>query len=103
MNVTNKSIIARNVPLRLNTEQMESPVDVLTTHFRSMSLDETRDVLWEAFSRALCGQQEVEDNLSARDLLYFHSQFEALIEASFLIQAGVGNTVNALSTQATLL
>jgi hypothetical protein len=85
MPCTNRSIIARNLPLRLSPEQIQAPMEVLTTFFSGLNLDEAREVLWEAFSRALCTPEEDGLFLANRELLYFHEQFEALIEAAFLV------------------
>jgi hypothetical protein len=82
---SNKSVIAHNIPLRLTFEQMENPMDVLAAFFGDLSLDETREILWEAFSKALQVEKEAPDDLSCKDLLYLHGLFEALIEASFLL------------------
>jgi hypothetical protein len=85
MRHSNKSVIAMNTPLRLSREEMEKPLEVLATFFGDLSLDETRDILWEAFARALCAQDAEPEDLSRTDLLYFHREIEALIEAAYLI------------------
>ncbi|TDW95963.1 hypothetical protein [Dinghuibacter silviterrae] len=86
MRHTNKSVIALNTPLRLTPDQIEAPEAVVTDFFSNLSLDETREILWEAFSRALCTEEEGERGLSHRELLYFHQEIEALIEAAFLLK-----------------
>jgi hypothetical protein len=91
MRCTNRSIIARHLPLRLSPEQIQRPMEVLTTFFSGLNLDETREVLWEAFSRALCTREEDRLNLTNSELLYFHEEFEALIEAAYLIYAKENN------------
>jgi hypothetical protein len=85
MRHTNKSVIALNTPLRLTPEQIEKPLEVINSFFVGLSLDETREILWEAFSRALCTGEEDSGNLSNKELLYFHEEMEALLEATFLV------------------
>ena len=85
MRHSNKSVIAMNTPLRLSREEMDKPLEVLATFFRELSLDETRDILWEAFGRALCAEDCGPEDLSRTDLLYFHGEIEALIEAAFQV------------------
>lgn len=86
MRHTNKSVIALNTPLRLTPDQIETPAGVISEFFSNLSLDETREILWEAFSRALCTNEEGEQELTNRELLYFHGEIEALIEAAFLMK-----------------
>lgn len=82
----NKFFIAKNTPLRLTPDEIGQPMEVIIPFFNALCLDEAREILWEVFSRAIANPEEDEpDWLSRRDLLYFHGQFEALIEASFLI------------------
>lgn len=87
MRYTNKSVIAFNTPLRLSPDQIEAPMEVVSGFFSGLSLDETREILWEAFSRAMCnGLEDGEKGLTNKELLYFHGEFEALIEAAFLLR-----------------
>jgi hypothetical protein len=86
MRHTNKSVLAFNTPLRLTPAQMEQPAAVISAFFSNLSLDETREILWEAFSRALCTQEEDSSGLTIKELLYFHCEFEALIEAAFMVR-----------------
>jgi hypothetical protein len=86
MRHTNKSVIALNTPLRLTPDQIDAPATVVFDFFSNLSLDETREILWEAFSRAMCTGEEGNQGLSNRELLYFHQELEALIEAAFLLK-----------------
>ena len=83
---TNKLAIALNTPLRLAPEQIEKPMEVITAFFSDLNLEEAREILWEAFSRAMCTTEDGEDALTNKELLYFHGEMEALIEAAFLVK-----------------
>ncbi len=82
---SNKAVIAMSTPLRLSPQEMENPLGVVSTFFEEIKLDETREMLWEAFSVAICVDEEEKGNISRRDLLFFHAKIEALIEAAFMI------------------
>ena len=85
MNNTNRAIIAQNIPLRLTTEQMESPIDVFEDFFGAFDLEDSRVLLGFVISKVIClGDEDIED-FSRSEILTYYEYAEMVIEAAFLI------------------
>ncbi|MDR3669014.1 MAG: hypothetical protein P4L35_19465 [Ignavibacteriaceae bacterium] len=82
---TNRAIIAQNIPLRLTTEQIDSPIDVVADFFGAFDMEDSRVLLGFVISKVIClGDEDIED-FNRSEILTYYEYVELLIEAAFLI------------------
>ena len=85
MRVLNSTLIAENIPLCLTDEEVKNPHEVLYEFFTSVFLDETREVLWDVFSRSLITRDEDLGYFPRGELLFYYEELVRLVEASCLL------------------
>ena len=83
---TNRATIALNTPLRLTTREMQDPVAIFQSFCSGFDLEYCRQILWLAFSAALCQDDETLGvTVKRADLLAYYEEIERLIEAAYLL------------------
>lgn len=76
-----------NEPLRLNEEERQDPLLVLTDFFESYHLQDVRDILWKWTVEVISSQGSISrEGLERSNHLYFYEKIEALIEASYMLR-----------------
>ena len=82
--VLNCAVIAKNTPLRLSSDQMSNPREVLRRIYEDFSLNEMREILWETFSQSFTADEDG-PHYSRRDMLYYYEMFVQFLEAGSLV------------------
>jgi hypothetical protein len=73
-------------PSRMESRNIENPLEAFDEYFRSFSLEDCRNHLWELYERCVmcyASQQTVHDD--AATILFFYTHTEMLVEAAWLI------------------
>ncbi|HEV2482984.1 MAG TPA: hypothetical protein VGS79_25140 [Puia sp.] len=81
----NCEVVAKNIPLRLTTNQMKDPKEALRNLYEESSLNEMREVLWDVFRRTFTANDEDFFSFPRRDMLYYYEQFVQILEAGSLL------------------
>jgi hypothetical protein len=71
---------------RMESRNIENPLEAFDEYFRSFSLEDCRNHLWELYERCVmsyANQQTVHDD--AATILFFYTHTEMLVEAAWLI------------------
>ena len=83
MNAPNHSIIAANTPLLLTIDEMVSPLEVITSMFQGLTLDDMRGLLEEVFNSAICKSDDDQGDWGWEDLFFLKKETIRLVEAIF--------------------
>jgi len=73
-------------PSRMESNNIDKPYEALEEFFRSFTLEDCRNHLWELYTRCVMSYKSEETiHDDAAGILFFFSQAEMLVEAAWLL------------------
>jgi hypothetical protein len=92
MEITNGAEIALYEPLFLTLAEMKNPIEVIREFFRTFSLHDTRETLFQTFTSTICQDDDYfeEDENARENMLWSLLEFKRVLEATYLVSEGVG-------------
>jgi hypothetical protein len=93
MPLLNSDLIAENIPLRLTQEQMQNPGEALKSLYTNFTLNNMREVLWDAFAYRMTAPDPQLGFFTRDDMLYYYENMIRVLEAASLIYRKPGKVL----------